>query len=125
MSTPVGSDQEGGAESEERGVTLPRRVQLRRSKGWRKPPNTVVVSRPSKWGNPYRVADYGRPEAVRLYWEHLRQHPELVAAARRELRGKHLACWCGPGAECHADLLMAAANDGTAGEPSGPPTQAI
>jgi hypothetical protein len=66
---------------------------------------------PSKWGNPYKVADYGRPEAVRLYKEHLRQRPELVEAARRELRGRDLACWCAPGVECHADLLMAAANE--------------
>lgn len=33
----------------------PHRVQLRRTKGWRKPPDTVVVARPSKWGNPFRV----------------------------------------------------------------------
>jgi hypothetical protein len=93
------------------GMSLPQRVQLRRTRGWRKPPNTVVVSRPSKWGNPYKVADYGRPEAVRLYKEHLRQRPELVEAARRELRGRDLACWCAPGVECHADLLMSAANE--------------
>lgn len=35
----------------------PHRVQLSRKKGWRLPPNTVVVSRPSKWGNPYRLDD--------------------------------------------------------------------
>ena len=29
----------------------PERVQLRRTKGWRMPPNTVVVARPSRWGN--------------------------------------------------------------------------
>lgn len=32
----------------------PKRIQLRRIKGWRKPPGAVVVSRPSKWGNPFR-----------------------------------------------------------------------
>lgn len=36
-------------------VVEPVRVQLRRTKGWRKPENTIVVSRPSKWGNPYIV----------------------------------------------------------------------
>jgi hypothetical protein len=34
---------------------MPERVQLSRRKGWRKPANTVVVARPSKWGNPYVV----------------------------------------------------------------------
>jgi hypothetical protein len=31
----------------------PERIQLSRRKGWRKPENTVVVARPSKWGNPF------------------------------------------------------------------------
>lgn len=34
---------------------MPKRIQLRRTKGWRKPPGTIVVARPSKWGNPFRV----------------------------------------------------------------------
>lgn len=33
----------------------PQRIQLRRTKGWRKPEGSVVVARPSKWGNPFRV----------------------------------------------------------------------
>ena len=33
----------------------PRRIRLRRTKGWRKPPGAVVVARPSRWGNPFRV----------------------------------------------------------------------
>jgi hypothetical protein len=32
-------------------MTAPRRIQLSRAKGWRKPDNTIVVARPSKWGN--------------------------------------------------------------------------
>lgn len=37
----------------------PQRIQLRRSSGWRKPEGAVVVSRPTKWGNPfgYRTRD--------------------------------------------------------------------
>lgn len=31
------------------------RIQLRRTKGWRKPDGVVVVSRPTRWGNPWRV----------------------------------------------------------------------
>lgn len=37
---------------------MPERVQLRRTKGWRMPPNTVKVSRPGKWGNPFTVDGY-------------------------------------------------------------------
>jgi hypothetical protein len=34
---------------------MPERIQLRRTKGWRKPEGAIVVSRPSKWGNPWRI----------------------------------------------------------------------
>ena len=32
----------------------PERVQLRRSKGWRMPPNTIKVGRGGKWGNRFK-----------------------------------------------------------------------
>jgi len=45
----------------------PRRVQLRRTKGWRMPENTVKVSRPGRWGNPF-APPYVYPElAVSLF----------------------------------------------------------
>lgn len=31
----------------------PKRVQRKRQPGWRMPPNTVYVGRPTKWGNPF------------------------------------------------------------------------
>lgn len=37
---------------------LPERIQLRRTKGWRKPTGAVVVARPSQWGNPFRYHTY-------------------------------------------------------------------
>lgn len=82
------------------------RIQRRRTKGWRLPPNTVCVSRPSKWGNPYRGVD-----AVSRYRLRLEQTPSLREDARRELRGKNLACWCPTdGLPCHADVLLEVAN---------------
>ncbi len=36
-------------------MSTPHRVQQRRTRGWRKPENTVSVARPSQWGNPWRV----------------------------------------------------------------------
>jgi hypothetical protein len=32
----------------------PQRIQLRRTKGWRKPEGAIVVSRPTTFGNPFR-----------------------------------------------------------------------
>ena len=36
----------------------PVRVQLKRTKDWRMPPNTVRCARPGKHGNPFRVGGY-------------------------------------------------------------------
>lgn len=35
----------------------PQRIQRRRTKGWRMPPNTVYVGRGSAYGNPFRIGD--------------------------------------------------------------------
>jgi hypothetical protein len=32
---------------------MPKRIQMKRSKGWRKPEGVVYVGRPSMWGNPF------------------------------------------------------------------------
>lgn len=103
-------------------MTKPRRIQLRRAKGWRMPPNTVVVSRPSKWGNPFIVGKHGTAEeCVRLFTLMcgglicLTGGPEpevqqaYIAMAKRdihELRGKNVGCWCREGKPCHGDPLM-------------------
>jgi len=89
-------------------TAAPRRVQLSRRRGWRLPPNTVVVSRPSKWGNPFVSPD--RADAVSRYRSWLL---EQLATGRLELsplRGRNLACWCPPGEPCHADVLLELAN---------------
>ena len=103
---------------------MPERIQLRRVKGWRKPVGAVVVSRPSKWGNPFRVGDAvtGYPyselcpvvadaeTAVRLFRARMEITAGLVVLARAELAGKDLACWCPVGSACHADVLLEFAN---------------
>lgn len=105
---------------------MPSRIQLSRRKGWRMPPNTVKVDRSTKWGNPWRAADLEdvmeRCKATRqrlaMEWSvaHFRSHimtragQALAEAARNELRGKDLACWCKLDAPCHADVLLEFAN---------------
>ena len=96
-----------------------RRIQRKRTKGWRMPPNTIYVGRPTKWGNPYvrsRVAD-----AVMLYEETLRIGllPVTTEDVKRELRGENLACWCRLGQPCHADVLLKIANEGEPNEQNG------
>lgn len=99
---------------------MPERIQRQRTRGWKMPPNTVYVGRPSKWGNPYRV---GQPDpmlagnvmtasdALRMYEWYLEANPVLQAEAIMLLHGKDLACWCKPGEPCHADVLLRLANN--------------
>jgi hypothetical protein len=99
---------------------MPSRIQLSRARGWRLPAGAVVVSRPSRWGNPFRIgapdpetgAPLSRERAVALYREFVRapEQASLREAARRELKGKDLACWCPLDGPCHADELIAIAN---------------
>ena len=91
----------------------PTRIQRKRTKGWRMPPNTVYVGRPTKWGNPWPVIPIrDRAEAQRLFCTsyicgHLPfDHREIID----ELRGKNLACWCPLDQPCHADVLLEIAN---------------
>lgn len=109
----------------------PKRIQLRRVKGWRMPPNTVKVDRATKWGNRYTapLADCGcrswdecdhnrwrcedaaqAVESFRCWLETSHVGLQLAEDARRELRGKNLACWCKAGEPCHADVLLEIAN---------------
>jgi hypothetical protein len=121
-------------------MNTPTRLQRRRTKGWRKPEGAVIVTRPSRFGNPFTFAmayelgyaEYGDTEQAReavlgafrswlagnrLMW----QSEEGDTARRRlldgipELRGKDLACYCplpepGQPDHCHAAVLLKLAN---------------
>jgi hypothetical protein len=105
-------------------IMTPVRVQLRRTKGWRMPANTVSVARPGKWGNPFRVGDNAYHFSVALPNEVIsveqavacfRYYADTWNALRagkwaEPLRGKNLACWCKLGSPCHADVLIELAN---------------
>ena len=75
------------------------------------PPGTVYVGRPSKWGNSVLLQSEGeRADVLRQYEKWLMAQPDLLQAARVELRGHDLACYCAP-KPCHADLLLRIANE--------------
>jgi hypothetical protein len=97
----------------------PKRIQLSRKRGFKLPENTVVVSRPSKWGNPYSItpqllklsgskieAQQAVVDAYRDWLCGSAQGNKLLAVIEKELHGKNLACWCAPGTPCHADVLL-------------------
>lgn len=105
---------------------VPKRVQLSRKGGWRMPPNTIKVDRSTKWGNRFKagtevthpitcrqITVAGKDEAIKLFTLFLSTDvgTEFKVVARAELKGKNLACWCKAGEACHADILLAVANE--------------
>jgi len=96
-------------------IEKPVRIQRKRSKGWKMPPNTVSVTRPGPWGNPFSVGDFGirtAEDAVNRYREWLdgRVVGPKPPKDFQVLCGKNLACYCALGAPCHADVLLELAN---------------
>jgi len=95
-------------------MSVPERIQLRRSKGWRKPVDAVVVARPTRWGNPFREGVHG--DSARCVASYRKAFEAGVlgfsqADVRSELSGRDLACWCRIAEPCHADVLLQMAND--------------
>lgn len=111
---------------------MPQRIQRRRTAGWRKPTGAVAVSRPSRWGNPFRIGDdaadaahavalfeewlaYNTPTVLDPYGSseyraQMSERREWMLAHLPDLAGRDLMCWCAPGTPCHADILLDAAN---------------
>jgi hypothetical protein len=119
---------------------MPERIQLRRTKGWRKPDGAIVVARPSRWGNTrsrvITMTDGGGPRfdlyllagGAKLWtfdWSYRNAHEAAGAAVaeyrealprgygevvRSFLAGHDLACWCPLDQPCHADVLLELAN---------------
>jgi hypothetical protein len=123
-------------------VSTPRRIQRKRTAGWRMPEDAVYVGRPGLWGNPFWVVekDHGVQLSLTLFGDMARGYwdPSPLAAfsddevrdlydkraawlkrvgshprdAAHLLRGHDLACWCPLDQPCHADVLLEIANGG-------------
>lgn len=116
-------------------MTEPKRIQRKRTRGWKMPENTVYVGRPSKWGNPFEVKQFLDHWLVirggKALFEFSSQYPKLYAMLQSincymdyidamttsersdflsGLQGKNLACWCPLDQPCHADVLLELAN---------------
>jgi hypothetical protein len=99
--------------------SAPVRIQRRRTKGWKMPPNTVYVGRPAVFQNRWKVGVWSNrlgknletaAEAVDCFRNMMTEAPHLAAYACEVLRGKNLACWCKLDQPCHADVLLELAN---------------
>ena len=92
----------------------PKVLNIRDLKSGEWPENTVRVDRRSRWGNPFVMKDKSDAERNRVCdaFEEMaaKWTPETIAALKKDLKGKSLACWCAP-KRCHADTLLRIANE--------------
>lgn len=110
-------------------MAQPQRIHRQRTLGARIPPHTKVVSRNTRWANPWAV----RRDEVGWYIQDVRYGPAIRAhtesearelslmyfeewvypqalMVRQQLGGWNLACWCKPPMPCHVDILLRVAN---------------
>jgi hypothetical protein len=84
-----------------------KRIQRKRTKGYRMPRNAVYVGRPTRWGNPFVLVDEKDRKAVlRRYEKWLKKMLKKDPHFLDPLKGKDLACFCSLDKECHADILL-------------------
>ena len=101
----------------------PKRIQRKRTKGWKMPENTVYVGRPTKWGNPFKIGDsykhahinlcstiVTRDDVLRMFRIYALDRIDEDLGWLTPLRGKNLACFCKLNESCHADILLEIAN---------------
>ena len=100
---------------------MPKRIQRKRTRGWKMPMNTIYVGRRTIWGNPFKANDkeWGgemlKPATLAVMFEiyakeFQRDEPRIYREWLKPLRGRDLACWCKPSEPCHADVLLELAN---------------
>jgi hypothetical protein len=119
-------------------VPIPIGIQRRRTKGWKMPLNTISVTRPGKFGNPYKIGDHNvwdikdkitrkslkdvllerngenvyrtNQDLVDAFREKVKASEAFQRIIKRELRGKNLACFCPIDKPCHRSVLLEFAN---------------
>lgn len=107
-------------------MSKPKRIQRRRSKGFKLPPDTICINRPTKWGNPFIVGiDGTQKECVSLFSKlcagmvcvtskaSIKDQEESLkhlSVNIKNLKGKNLACFCKEETPCHGDILLILAN---------------
>jgi hypothetical protein len=96
------------------GGDMPKRIQRKRTSGWKMPPGAIYVGRPTKYANWFDWKKYGRAAAKADFYRQLQNwkndDPAGFQRALDELRGHDLVCWCPLNEPCHADVWLELAN---------------
>ncbi len=107
-------------------MVMPKRIQRKRTRGWRKPKNTRHVGRGTIFGNPFKKSRYWVSPVsqfrmmMRGRWKDLRRlnisavtmmllqmHRKRILRRIEELRGQDISCWCREDdPDCHGDWYL-------------------
>lgn len=97
---------------------MPKRIQRKRTRGFRLPPNTVCINRPGRFGNPFKIGDTYRDDnnqtqiiTREVCLELFRVHAKAKLAADPHwldpIRdADYIACFCPETEPCHGDIYL-------------------
>ena len=105
----------------------PQRLQRKRQKGYKLPPDTICVTRGTKYGNPFVIGEVLSIDQIgflntcdfkKYAFEVITREASLYLFAvyilpkldMNPIKGKNLACFCSIESACHADILLEYAN---------------
>lgn len=96
-----------------------KRIQRKRTKGWRKPENCIYAGRGSRWGNPYKIGEYEYSPATKQnisitkencltlfkYYAEFKLifEPDWLEPLRS---ADSISCWCKEDSPCHVDVII-------------------
>lgn len=114
---------------------MPKRIQRKRSKGWRAPVGAINCTRPGKYGNPFKVGMWFRKmtpnwhvwssgdsphfgneqvrdleHSIELFNDYAEKRLTWQPDWLEPLRGHDLVCWCRLTSRCHVDTILRLAN---------------
>lgn len=102
-----------------------KRIQRKRTKGWRMPENAISITRPGKYGNPFKIGkevddkwmeffdriDFhsffvkgyvpDREDSIYLFEKYV-----LPTLDLSKIKDKDIACFCRLDQECHGDTII-------------------
>lgn len=99
-------------------MKLPKRIQRKRVKGFKLPPNTICINRPLKYGNIFVVGEFCRTSSgsyqkmtlekcLKGFDNFVKEILYLNPNWLEDLKNAdYIACFCKEDSPCHGDILI-------------------
>lgn len=99
-------------------MKLPKLITRKRTKGFKLPPNTLCITRPGRWGNPFETAgEFGLGMAIvtgynfpyPLFFSSRSDERKMIWIHEHILelcQYDYIACWRKDHSKCHGTILL-------------------